>query len=424
MPRSSRSALPLMAMTVFIDIAGFGIILPLLPFWAQHLGASPTQIGLILTMYAIAQFIFTPLIGTLSDRIGRKPIIVASLVIEAISFAMTALAGSLPMLLAARFIGGIGAANLGTAQAVVADVTPPEGRARGMGLIGAAIGMGFVIGPAIGGILSGGSNTAALPFWVAMVIALVNAALVLVLLPETRTRRAADVTQQPSKSAVGSFISSWGTALRRPIMARLIVINLLFTLAFTAMEAVYPLFTQHTFGWDARQNGYVFAYVGIIIVIVQGGLVGQLVKRFGERALLISGLVLLAAGLLLLPWSTTLGLMLITLAALSAGEGLVTPTTSALLSLAASSEAQGETLGVAQGVAALGRIFGPLAAGALFTVSLAAPFVAGGLLVLLALLLALGKLPRRNIEVDSAQTSTDAASIAPVEAPGAAQVSQ
>lgn len=420
MKPSSRSALPLMALTVFIDIAGFGIILPLLPFWTQHLGANPTQIGLILTVYAIAQFLFTPLTGALSDRIGRKPIVVGSLMIEAVSFAMTALSGSLPLLLAARFIGGIGAANLGTAQAVVADVTPPEGRARGMGLIGAAIGMGFVVGPAIGGILSGGSNTAVLPFWVAMVIALVNAALVLALLPETRMHRAAGVTQQQRKSAGGNFFSTWGVTLQQPVMARLIVINLLFTLAFTAMEAVYPLFTQHTFGWDARQNGYIFAFVGIVIVIVQGGLVGQLVKRFGERALLISGLMALAAGLLFLPWSTTLGLMLITLAALSAGEGLITPTTSALLSLAATSQVQGETLGVAQGAAALGRIFGPLAAGALFTVGVAAPFVVGGVLVLLALLLALGNMPTRRQIEDPSLMSIDSGSVAPDEA----QVSQ
>lgn len=398
--RSSRSPLLLMALTVFIDITGFGIILPLLPFWAQKLGANPAQIGLILTLYAVAQFLFTPLIGTLSDRLGRRPIIAASLVIEAVSFALTALAGSLPLLLAARFIGGLGAANIGSAQAVVADVTPPEGRARGMGLIGAAIGMGFVIGPAIGGILSGGANTAALPFWVAMGVALVNAALVLAFLPETHPRTRAQATQGRRRG--GLALASWRRALSQPIVARLIIINLLFTLAFTAMEAVYPLFTQHAFHWDARQNGYIFAYVGIVIVVMQGGLVGQLVKRFGERALLIGGLALLAVGLVLLAYSTSLALMLVALGALSAGEGAVTPTTSALLSLAAPADAQGETLGVAQGMAALGRIVGPLAAGALFSLGVGVPFVAGGVLVLFAALLALGKLPVRHANEQAA----------------------
>ena len=154
MNKMFRSPLFLMALTIFIDFAGFGLILPLLPFWAEHLGANPTEIGLILTIYALAQFIFTPILGSLSDRFGRKPIIIGSLLIEAFSLALTGFAGSLVVLLIARFIGGIGASNIGSAQAVVADVTPPEGRARGMGMIGAAIGLGFVIGPAIGGILS------------------------------------------------------------------------------------------------------------------------------------------------------------------------------------------------------------------------------------------------------------------------------
>ena len=398
MQRSSRSPLLLMALTIFIDITGFGIILPLLPFWAQKLGANPAQIGLILTLYAVAQFLFTPLIGALSDRLGRKPIIAASLVIEAASFALTALAGTLPLLLAARFIGGLGSANIGSAQAVVADVTPPEGRARGMGLIGAAIGMGFVVGPAIGGILSGGANRAALPFWVAMGVTLVNAALVLAFLPETHPRAQAGAARvSVEERRRGTVLDSWRRALSQPVVARLIVINLLFTLAFTAMEAVYPLFTQSVFHWDARQNGYIFAYVGIVIVVMQGGLVGQLVKRFGERALLLGGLALLAAGLLLLPLSTSLALMLVALGALSAGEGAVTPTTSALLSLAAPADAQGETLGVAQGAAALGRVVGPLGAGALFSAGIGVPFVAGGVLVLLAALLALGTMPARHL---------------------------
>lgn len=405
MQRSSRSPLLLMALTVFIDLTGFGIILPLLPFWAQKLGANPAQIGLILTMYAVAQFLFTPLIGALSDRWGRKPIIVASLVIEAASFALTALAGTLPVLLAARFIGGLGSANIGSAQAVVADVTPPEGRARGMGLIGAAIGMGFVIGPAIGGILSGGANTAALPFWVAMGVALVNAVLVLAFLPETHPRAQAGIAHTAAgERRRGTVFDSWVRALQQPVVARLILINLLFTLAFTAMEAVYPLFTQQIFHWDARQNGYIFAYVGIVIVVMQGGLVGQLVKRFGERALLISGLALLAVGLLLLPLSTSLALMLVSLGVLSAGDGAVTPTASALLSLAAPSDAQGETLGVAQGASALGRIVGPIAAGTLFTVGMGVPFVAGGVLVLLAALLAFGRMPARDRNGKAATT--------------------
>jgi multidrug resistance protein len=390
MRRSSRSPLLLMALTVFIDLMGFGIILPLLPFWAEKLGATPFEVGLILTIYAVAQFLFTPLLGRLSDRYGRRPVIILSLLIEAASFALTALAGSLPVLLIARFIGGVGASNMSSAQAVVSDVTPPEGRARGMGLIGAAIGMGFVVGPAIGGVLA--SSGQVVPFWAAMGVALVNALLVLLFLPETRKQRALEPDAAAAPQASG-MLGSWRRALSSPALARLIGINFLFTFAFTAMEAVYPLFTQRVFHWEATQNGYVFTYVGVVIVIMQGGLVGMLVKRFGEQAILVSGLLVLAGGLLLLPVSQTLAVMLIALAVLSAGDGAVAPTTSALLSFASPVESQGETLGIAQGVAGLGRVFGPVAAGFLFSVGIGVPFAVGGATVLLAVVLGLGRFP-------------------------------
>jgi multidrug resistance protein len=392
MHKMTRSPLFFMALTIFIDFAGFGLILPLLPFWAEHLGANPTEVGLILTFYALAQFIFTPILGALSDRYGRKPIIVGSLLIEAFSFALSGLAGSLVVLLIARFIGGIGASNIGSAQAVVADVTPPEGRARGMGMIGAAIGLGFVVGPAIGGLLS--PIGSAVPFMVAMAVAMVNVLLVIAFLPETHKERGAAKTGSSAKKGSGLLPSGVGQLLRNTTITRLIMITLLLTMAFTAMEAVFALFSQHTFGWTAKENGYIFTYVGFVVVLMQGGLVGQLVKRFGERALLIVGLVLLAAGLALLPWSTSLAFMLVALGIVSAGNGAVTPTTSALLSLASPHGAQGETLGFAQGIASLGRIVGPLAAGGIYSLfGPGAPFLVGSILTILAILIALPSMP-------------------------------
>jgi multidrug resistance protein len=383
MRRALRSPLFLMGLTVFIDITGFGLILPLLPFWAQRLGANAFTIGLIATAYALAQFLFTPLLGALSDRYGRRPVILFSLIVEAAAFAMTALAGTLPMLLIARFVGGMGASNIGSAQAVVADVTPPEQRARGMGVIGAAIGLGFVVGPALGGLLA--TLGTATPFWVAMGVALFNALLVWRFLPETRV-----VHEASSQSKGAPVFAGWRRALSAPVVARLIFINLLLTLAFTAMEAVFALFTQQTFGWNATQNGYVFAYVGVIIVVMQGGLVGRLVKRWGERPLLIGGLALLSVGLILLPFSSSIGMLLAALGLLSVGDGAVTPTSSALLSLASPDGRQGETLGLAQGIGSLGRIIGPLAAGWLFlTFGASAPFLVGGMLTATALLVAL-----------------------------------
>jgi MFS transporter, DHA1 family, tetracycline resistance protein len=397
MKKMLRSPLFLMALTIFIDFTGFGLVIPLLPFWAERLGANAVGVGLILTIYALAQFIFTPILGSLSDRYGRRPIIIAALAIETISFALSALANTLPFLLIARFVGGLGASNIGSAQAVVSDVTPANERARGMGLIGAAIGLGFVVGPALGGLLA--SLGPALPFWVAMGVAIANMLLVFFFLPETRKRQAATEAEESHSSSAFVVLAGWRQVLRNAAAARLVLINLLFTIAFTAMEAIFPLFTQHAFGWTAMQNGYVFTYVGIIIVIMQGGLVGQLVKRFGERSLLIVGLIMLAAGLALLPWSTQLALLLIALGILSAGEGMVTPTISALLSFASPAAAQGETLGFAQGIAGMGRVIGPLIAGTIYALGgPGTPFLLGAGLVLLATLLAIPALPTPHLK--------------------------
>jgi DHA1 family tetracycline resistance protein-like MFS transporter len=386
--RSRRMPLLLMALTILIDFTGFGLILPLLPFWAEHLGANAFGVGLLITVYALAQFLFTPVLGVLSDRYGRRPVIVASLLIEALSLAGTALVGSLPLLLLARFVGGLGASNIGSAQAVVADVTTPKERAKGMGLIGAAIGVGFVIGPALGSVL--GPLGITLPFWVAMGVALANALLVLLFLPETRTVRALDGAPERRRG----FFSGWQDAARYGAVLRLALINLLLTIAFTAMESVFALFAQHLFGWTAMQIGYIFTYVGAIVVIMQGGLVGQLVKRLGEQRLLQAGLVLLGAGLLLLAFSTHVALVLLALGILSIGDGAANPTVSALLSFASPEDAQGETLGLAQGVGGLGRIVGPLMAGGLYTLLRpGTPFLAGGMLSLVAALLALPGLP-------------------------------
>jgi multidrug resistance protein len=377
---SWRVLLPVF-LVVFIDFTGFGVILPSLPFWARRLGANPAGIGLVLTAYALAQFLFTPVLGALSDHYGRRPIILASLLIEALGFALTALSGSLLALLWARFLAGLGASSIGSAQAVVADVTTAKTRAHGMGIIGAAIGLGFVVGPALGGTLATwGLRT---PFWAAMCVALVNIVLVAGLLPETR--QAAD-GGSASLGLRGLRGDRW-SVLRQPDCVRIITVILLFTLAFSGMETVFPLLTLHQFRWGVTQNGYLFTYIGVLVVVMQGGLVGRLVARFGERTLLFTGLVLLSTGLLVLPLSRTLSLLLVALALLSIGEGAVTPTSTALLSLASSAQKQGETLGVGQGAAGLGRIFGPLAAGWLFTaLGPGAPFVLGGALTLLALL--------------------------------------
>jgi multidrug resistance protein len=386
MQRHKRSPLLLMALTILIDFIGFGLILPLLPFWALHLGAGPVGVGLLLTIYAAAQFVFTPILGTLSDRYGRRPIILLSLLIEVFSLILTAVAGSFSLLLFARLIGGLGASNIGSAQAVVADVTAPDERARGMGFIGAAIGLGFVIGPAFGGVLAPLGTT--LPFWVAAGVALMNALLVALFLPETR--RAAAVNEQKSSRGLNALFAGWNSTVKHPIVLRLIMVNLLFTLAFTAMESIFALFTLHVFGWGASENGYVFTFVGVVVVIIQGGLLGRLVKRWGEQKVLLAGLVMLATGLFILAFSTQISWLLMGLGILSIGDGAVTPTISTLLSFASTAQTQGETLGFSQGMGGLGRSIAPVIATSAFALGgPTTPFIGGGILVVLATALAL-----------------------------------
>ena len=216
-----------------------------------------------------------------------------------------------------------------------------------------------------------------------------------------------------------AFFAGWKRARQNPAIVRLIAVSLLFALAFTAMEAVFPLFSQDVFGWKATQNGYIFTYVGVLIVIMQGGLVGRLVKRFGERGVQIAGLALLAVGLALLPFGVTLGVLLLALGLLSIGDGAVTPTNNALLSLAAPAEAQGEILGLAQGMAGLGRMLAPIMAGWLFGIGIGLPFFVGAVLVLLALLVALPRIAGRSSahvgQADALQSAQEAATVTSLE---------
>lgn len=373
------SPLVVVALTLFLDFTGLTLVIPLLPYWAEHLGASPLIIGAVAASYALAQLVCTPLVGTLSDRYGRKPVILASLVIEAAAFALTAVATSLPLLFVARVLGGIGASNVGSAQAVAADVTTPERRAAAMGGIGAAIGAGHIVGPAVGGLLF--AVSAATPFWVATGVAVLNAALVWAFLPETHSAT--------TRTAPMSLLRTWQTALRRPGVLRLALVSLLFTLAMLAMETVFALYTQRTFGWTPESNGWLFAYLGLIVAATQLGVVGPLARRVSAGRLLVAGLALLAAGLALLPLAAPPVSLLVALGLFAFGAGVASPMVSTLLSLAAPADAQGGTLGLAQAITGAGRLAGSLLAGGLFAAGAGLPFLAGAALCAVGLLLAL-----------------------------------
>jgi predicted MFS family arabinose efflux permease len=317
------------------------------------------------------QFVFAPIWGRLSDRVGRRPVLLLSIAMTAVAFLLYGVAGTFVVLLLSRLFAGAATANIAIAQAYVADVTTPEGRAKGMGMIGAAFGLGFVFGPAVGGLLTDYSLSA--PGLAAAALSAVNLVGAYFLLPEPAQHVAA-VRQR------GRFEALFAE-LRKPAIRKLLVIFFVVTFAFSAMEATYAFLSQRRYGLDAKHVGYVFAYIGVIVVLVQGGLIGPLTRRFGERRLLVAGALLQGLALASLPFASGIGGLLLATAPLALGSGLTSPSLSSLLSKFSRAEDQGGTLGIGQSAAALGRIVGPLTGTTSFAAWHAAPYLGGAALM-------------------------------------------
>ena len=341
-------------LTVFIDLIGFGIIIPLMPFYAETFGASALTIGLLSTSFSFMQFVFAPFWGRLSDRIGRRPVILIGLFGSFLSYLVFGLAHSLAVLFVARICAGVAGANIATAQAYMADLTTPENRAKGMGLVGAAFGLGFIFGPAIGGFLSRYGYQA--PFFFAAALSLANFAAAWFVLPESRKTAAVD---QPKLSRLEALRA----AATRPGMPALLLIYFLVIAAFSSFEATFALFSEMRFGFTATTIGYIFAFSGVVLSIVQGGLVGRMAKRFGEHRIVPAAILFLAAGLALIPASHSLAMLLAATGLLSIGMGFNSPSITALISRRSHADGQGAILGVSQSMASLARILGPAAGG-------------------------------------------------------------
>ena len=384
-------AVPTLFLIVFVDLVGFGLVIPLLPFYAVRFAASPQEVTALLAIYSLAQLVSAPLWGRLSDRVGRRPVLLASLTASALAYLWLGEASALWMLFAARAFAGACAGNIAAAQAYIADITGPEERARGMGLIGAAFGLGFIIGPALGGLIAGNDPATAdieTPAWVAAGLSVLALCGVLLLLPESLPAGGRD------RTAARSRVGAVKDVLSRPILSRLILVFFLVILAFAGMESTFALWAIEQFGWGPRQVGYVFAYVGVLSAVLQGGLIGHLARRFGEERLLLCGLMLIGLGLLVLPLAQNLALVVGAVTGLALGMGLTQPSLSSLISRRAGGDEQGEVLGVSQSVGSLSRVVGPFAAGFCFAeFGRDAAFLWGAVLVAVALLLAL-KLPR------------------------------
>lgn len=384
----SRSPLVIIFITIFIDLVGFGIVIPVLPLYAKKFGASEMIVGLLLSSYSIMQFIFSPILGKLSDKVGRRPVLLYSLIGTSIGFLVMGFAHALWLLFVARIIDGITGGNISTAQAYIADVTPPDQRSRGMGLIGAAFGLGFIVGPALGGLLSQISPET--PFIFAAGLAAANATALYFLLPESLT--AEHRSRAGERESLARLFENSGGWQLGAVMATYFFA----TVAFAMLTATFALFTSHRFGYDATHNGYLFAYFGVLGAVIQGGLIGRMSKAFGDKPLAIVGTAIFTVSLLTLPTSTSLALLIVTTTGVTIGNSLVTPTLNGMASKSVGASEQGRVLGVMSSVASLARIIGPALGG--FLLGLDAhgisfygrtPYWVSGALMLVALGLAI-----------------------------------
>ena len=358
-PLTKRSPLIVIFTTVFIDLVGFGIVIPVLPFYAEGtiFNATPRTVGLLFASYSVMQLIFAPILGRLSDKHGRRPVLLISIIGTGIGFLVLGFANTLWLLFLGRILDGITGGNISTAQAYIADITTKENRAKGMGMIGAAFGLGFIFGPAIGGVLSRWGIH--VPFFFAASLCFANALLLYFTLPETVT------ADHPARNlaAGGRGLAQLINSLKQPRLAFVLSIYFIFIVAFSIMTTSFSLYTMFRFGYDAQHNGYLFAYVGIIAVIVQGGLIGRLVKRFGELPLVITGAFFFAVSLFAVPFvgpaAGGLAALLVGGGVFSLGNSLATPALNSLASKSVGPGEQGTVLGVTQSVASLARAVGP-----------------------------------------------------------------
>lgn len=342
---------PLLAifLTVLANLVGFGIVIPLLPFYAQSLGATPLQVGLLFAAYSACQLLAAPVLGTWSDRWGRRPVLLLSLLGTAVSFVLLALAKNLTLLFAARIVDGLSGGNISTARAYIADITEENERARSFGLIGAAFGIGFVLGPALGGTLSRFGY--ATPAWAAVGLTVLAMALAWWWLPETVHR---------VRAGSGPGWRHLPEALRRPPLRALVGVDFVFWATAAVYQTTFALFVSHRFGMDAGQAGYLLTLWGAMGAVVQLGLVGPVVQRWGERRTLSAGLLVAGLSLLVASQMRQEGPFVVSTLVAAVGAGVSQPALVSLISRSAASHEQGAVQGAASTLESLGRMVGPV----------------------------------------------------------------
>lgn len=379
MTPNNRSVLTLLFLFVFVDVLGFSLILPLLPYYAATFGATAEVVGLLLGANALTQLLGAPILGRLSDRFGRKPLLLVSLAGTVVGFLMLGLARSLAMLFASRVVDGFLGGNISLAQAYISDVTEGKERSKGFGLIGAAFGLGFIIGPALGGTLSAGGNYG-LPALVAAGLSTLNLLGVLLRLPESLPPEERERRKKEPRAAF-SLRALW-EALGLPCVGPLLQTQLFYSLAFTIFETGFALFAQKRLALDARTTSFVLTYVGVLVVLVQGVGIRLLVRRFTDKQLVFGGSILLALSLLAWAFTPSFGVLLVVLAPLSLASGVLRVSVNTALTRSVWPEEVGGVLGLSAALGSLTRVVAPTVGGFLLgRVGTFAPGVLGALLM-------------------------------------------
>jgi multidrug resistance protein len=375
----NRSPIFVLFVTIFIDLLGFGLIIPILPIFALELQASSLQIGLIAGLYSLMNFVFAPFWGTLSDKIGRRPVMLISIFITMLAYVFFAFTNSLWFLVISRIFAGIGSANISAAQAYISDITEPKDRAKNMGLIGAAFGLGFIFGPPAGGFLKSlsGSGSVALVGYFAASLCAINWVLAYAYLPESLKEK------QHDKPFRFKPIGDLFLELKKPVIRELFSVNFLFITSFAMMQITLAILWIEHYLLNEKQVGFVFMFMGLTSAIVQGGLVGILNKKFGEKQLLTMGTISMAIGLISIPFVPVsyFLLQLVSIVFISFANGCITPAISSLISQAAGKHEQGQVLGMNQSFGSLARVIGPIIGGILYDLHFGLPYIGGALLM-------------------------------------------
>jgi multidrug resistance protein len=381
----NKSPLFILFVTIFIDLLGFGLVIPILPVFSKELHASAIEIGLIAGLYSLMNFIFAPFWGTLSDKIGRRPVMLISITITTFAYLFFAFTHSLTMLVISRIFAGIGSANISAAQAYISDITEPQDRAKNMGLLGAAFGLGFIFGPPVGGYLKAisGNGSVALVGYFAAALCAINLVMAYLWLPESIKEK------QPHKAFRFKPIHDIFIAIKRPVLNELYILNFVYITAFAMMQITAAILWIEHYFLNEKEVGFVFMFIGLISAILQGGFVGKLNKTFGEKKLLFIGGFSMITGLLIIPYVPLnhFWLMFVSMTFIAFSNACITPAITSLISQSAKHGEQGQALGMNQSFGSLARVAGPALGGFLYQLHFSLPYLGGSALMVICILL-------------------------------------